>query len=94
MLILLESKPDDFLLIRQLTTNLSPSNNHLTAISMKSLKTRSISLNALLAPFLVLLGKRRRSVEENQAILLILSSFLLDELEIEDLSALKLHADN
>ena len=61
--------------------------NHLTSITTAMApETRSISLNALLVPlFSLALESAGDPIEENQAILLILSAFLLDELAIEDL---------
>lgn len=61
--------------------------NHLTSITTAMApETRSISLNALLVPlFSLALESTGDPIEENQAILLILSAFLLDELAIEDL---------
>lgn len=76
------------LLIDQTTHNqLITFHNHLTAILNQAPEgTRSISLNALLVPlFELALASEGDPIEENQAILLILSSFLLDELEIADL---------
>lgn len=76
------------LLIGQTTHNhLITFQNHLTSITTATPpETRSISLNALLAPlFSLALESPGDPVEENQAILLILSAFLLDELAIEDL---------
>ncbi|MDC1435711.1 hypothetical protein N8303_00445 [Gammaproteobacteria bacterium] len=76
------------LLIDETTHNqLITFQNHLTAILNEVPEDiRSISLNALIAPlFSLAMETEGDPVEENQAILLILSSFLLAELEIEDL---------
>jgi hypothetical protein len=76
------------LLIDQATHNqLITFQNHLAIILNEAPEgTRSISLNTLLAPlFSLAMEASGDPIVENQAILLILSSFLLDELKIEDL---------
>ncbi len=76
------------LLIDQTTHNqLINFQNHLSAIlNARPKGTRSISLNDLLAPlFNHAMESAGDPIIENQAILLVLSAFLLDELAIEDL---------
>lgn len=76
------------LLIDQTTHNqLISFQNHLsTTLNAKPEDTRSLSLNDLLVPlFSLAIESEGDPIEENQAIFLILSAFLLDELAIEDL---------